>query len=93
MGISFDEPEKNKQWRDRMGMTFDLLSDPDKTVAGILGARRPDDHPGARWARRISYLVDPDGVIQRSYNVGREFLPHPGEVLADLGAIVGGDAA
>jgi len=51
--------------------------------------------PGAEkvhYARRLSYLIDPSGVIRRSYEVS-DIPAHAGEVLADLAALQAGDAA
>lgn len=36
-----------------------------------------------KFAKRLSYLIDPDGVIKKSYEVG-DIPAHPGEVLDDL---------
>ena len=46
-------------------------------------AARPDDDPLASLPRRVSYLIDPDGVIRRSYHV-TDTAGHAAEVLADL---------
>ena len=35
------------------------------------------------FAKRLSYLIDPEGVIAKSYEVG-DVNTHPQEVLADL---------
>jgi peroxiredoxin len=35
------------------------------------------------FAKRLSYLIDPDGIIRKSYEVGG-IAAHPAEVLADL---------
>ena len=35
------------------------------------------------FAKRLSYLIDPEGVIEKSYEVG-DVAAHPGEILADL---------
>jgi peroxiredoxin len=48
--------------------------------------RDPDDR-GFGLPRRITYLIDPDGVIVRSYRVTKEDLAgHADQVLADLAA-------
>jgi len=45
-----------------------------------------------RFARRISYLIDPSGVIRRSYEVA-DIPAHAAEVLADLAELKAGDGA
>lgn len=73
-----------------MEFDFPLLSDPDKAIAGQLDARRPKGHPMSFLPRRITYLVDPEGVIARSYDVGHTIKGHTEEVLADLRALSAG---
>ena len=38
----------------------------------------------ARSARRISYVIGPDGLIERAYATVKA-AAHPGQVLEDLG--------
>jgi peroxiredoxin len=35
------------------------------------------------FAKRLSYVIDPDGIIRKSYEVS-DIPAHPAEVLADL---------
>jgi peroxiredoxin len=44
-------------------------------------------HPMAAFPRRVTYLIDPEGVVARSYDVGRHIKGHGEEVLADLRAL------
>ena len=87
MGISYDDPEDNKAWSEMMEFHFPLLSDPDREIAGLLDVRRPDAHPLSFLPRRVTYLIDPDGVIARSYDVGRDIDGHADVVLEDLRAL------
>jgi peroxiredoxin len=41
-----------------------------------------------QFAKRLSYLIDPQGVIKESYEVG-DVAAHPGEILADLRTLSG----
>ncbi len=48
---------------------------------------RPAESEKARFALRVTYLVDPEGVIAKAYDV--EDVPaHPGAVLDDLRVLV-----
>ena len=60
---------------------FDLICDTDRSIGLAYGAAEASD---SEYAARISYLIDPEGVIARVY---AEVKPadHPAEVLADLG--------
>jgi peroxiredoxin Q/BCP len=73
-----------------MGFGFPLLSDPNREVADLLDARRPPLHPMAALPRRITYLIDPEGIVARSYDVGRHIKGHGQEVLEDLRSLAPG---
>ena len=87
-GVSFDSPAKNRAFREKNAFPFDLLCDEDRSVSMSYGAAKK---PRQWFARRISYLIDPEGRIARVYEkvkVGK----HPDEVLATLDEL-GGPAA
>ena len=50
------------------------------------GTARPRDDDWAAVARRKTFLIDPDGVVRKIYDV-KDFGGHPDEVLADLKAL------
>ena len=47
---------------------------------------RADDDQYATFPRRVSYLIDPDGVIVRAYAVA-DVAAHADEVLDDLATL------
>jgi peroxiredoxin len=57
-----------------------LLSDTDRAMGMAYGAA---DAADAGYARRISYLIGPDGAIVRAY-AKVDVNAHPDQVLADL---------
>jgi peroxiredoxin Q/BCP len=86
LGASFDSPEKNKAFADAEAFPYRLLSDADRAVAEAYGTARPPDHDWAAVARRKTFLIDPEGVVRKVYDV-KDFGGHPAEVLADLEAL------
>jgi thioredoxin-dependent peroxiredoxin len=80
VGVSFDDPKSNAEFVTEQHFPFRLLSDSTKTLAVAVGAA---DSPSRLWARRISYLVGPDGKVLKAYS---DVSPgkHAGEVLTDL---------
>jgi len=54
----------------------------------IYGAARAPDDQYADYAKRISFLIDPDGVVQRSYEV-TDTAAHADDVLNDLAELRG----
>lgn len=59
-----------------------MLSDWDEQVGVAYETRAPGSDK-VKFAKRLSYLIDPDGVIVKSYEVG-DVNTHPAEVLADI---------
>jgi peroxiredoxin len=64
-----------------------LLSDVDKKVGEAYDVlRQPDDRLYEFGPKRITYLIDPDGVIARVYDLDdhRGLDVHADQVLADI---------
>jgi len=79
LGVSFDAPENNKKFVDAESLPFRLLSDTDRKLAMAVGAA---DSDSAGFARRISYLVGPDGKVRKAYD-DVDPSGHAAQVLAD----------
>ncbi|GAA3031119.1 hypothetical protein GCM10010528_10480 [Gordonia defluvii] len=72
VGISPDKPEKLARFADADGLTFPLLSDPDKTVLARWGAFGEKKLYGktVQGVIRSTFVVGPDGRIEvAQYNV------------------------
>jgi peroxiredoxin Q/BCP len=82
LGISFDTPEANKAFREKNDFPFRLLSDYDEQVGVAYQTRDPGTEK-VSFSKRFSYLIDPEGVIRKAYEVS-DIPVHPAEVLADL---------
>lgn len=83
VGVSFDDPKRNAEFVKEHSLPFKLLSDTSRDLAVAVGAA---DSPSRMWARRISYLVGPDGRVLKAYE-GVSPASHAKEVLADLAAL------
>ena len=70
----------NAKFAEKQGFTFPLLCDETRTL-GL--AYRACDSPDASSARRISYVIGPDGRILRAYDKVN-FQGHAQKVLEDL---------
>lgn len=86
VGISFDTPDDNAAFRAKHNFPFDLLCDTDKSVGTIYDVLRDAGDPFVDYPKRISYLIDPDGMIAKTYEVS-DPAGHGTEVLADLAAL------
>jgi thioredoxin-dependent peroxiredoxin len=72
IGISPDPPAKLAKFRAAEGLTFPLLSDPDKAVLTEYGAFGEKQMYGrtVTGVIRSTFVIDPDGVIEHAfYNV------------------------
>lgn len=72
IGISPDKPAKLAKFRDDQGLTFPLLSDPDKTALSAWGAFGEKTMYGktVQGVIRSTFLVDESGTIAAAqYNV------------------------
>ena len=62
LGISRDEPEKLRRFRERDALTFDLLSDPDHAVHEAYGA----------WGEKLNYGKKVTGVLRSTFVIGAD---------------------
>ena len=72
VGISPDEPAKQKKFDDKYGLGFPLLSDPDHKVAKAYGAWGKKSMYGKTYEGiiRSSFVIDGKGkIVQASYKV------------------------
>ena len=82
LGVSYDTPEKNRKFAEKNALPFRLLSDRDHQLSKAVGAARAL----VPLAKRISYLVGPDGKVLVAYP---DVSPstHAGEVSEDYRAL------
>jgi peroxiredoxin Q/BCP len=86
VGISPDPPEKLAKFRAKDGLTFPLVSDPDKAVLSAYGAYGEKQNYGRTVVGviRSTFVIDPDGRIERAmYNV--KATGHVAKLRRDLG--------
>ena len=88
LGVSPDGSASHARFRDKYGLDFPLLADPDHEVAEAYGAWREKVLYGKKsiGIQRSTYLIDPEGVVRdvwRKVSVDG----HDQEVLAALDAL------
>jgi peroxiredoxin Q/BCP len=86
-GVSRDSDDSHRAFRDKYRLPFPLVADP--SGAAQRAYRVPDAVPGIGIAKRVSFLVGPDGKIAR---VWPDVDPtvHAAEVLAAVDALKSG---
>ncbi len=92
-GISSDSPASHRRFREKLGLPFPLLSDPEHQVAEVYGAWGEKVVRGRRamGVRRTTFLVNPEGRVARVF---RNVNPrgHAEEVVEALEAEVAREA-
>ena len=83
LGASFDTQAENLAFAEAQEFPFRLLSDTDRVVGTAYKVTRSTREQYAQYPRRYSYLIDPKGIIRRSYDVV-DVAGHAAEVLADI---------
>ena len=72
LGISPDQPEKLRRFRERDALPYDLLSDPDHEALNAYGAWGEKKNYGKTYQGviRSTFVIDADGRVQEAlYNV------------------------
>ena len=80
LGISFDGPEANRAFAEKHGYTFPLLCDTARAAGLAYGAC---DTASDAYARRYTYVIGPDGRIEKAIDTKDP----RGQAAALLGAI------
>jgi len=80
LGVSFDSVEENRAFAEKFSFPFLLLSDTAREIGLSYGACQSHDAPAAR---RISYLIGPDGKVQQVWGKV-DVKAHVADVLAAI---------
>ena len=83
LGVSYDTPEEARAFAEMNGLSFRLLCDVDRSVAAAYQAARPVGDQYEHYPQRVSYLIDPEGMVRKGYVVA-DVRGHAGFVLDDL---------
>ena len=86
LGASFDTVEENRAFAEAQGFGYRLLADTSRAVGEAYGVKKPADEQWADFPRRVTYLIDPDGIVRRIYQV-TDVAANPEDVLADIRAL------
>jgi peroxiredoxin Q/BCP len=87
LGISPDQPSKLAKFRDKEGLSFPLLSDPDHTVLEAYGAYGEKVLYGKKTVGviRSTFVIDQEGAIEKAM-YGVKATGHVARLLTEIGA-------
>jgi peroxiredoxin Q/BCP len=81
-GVSLDSPESHREFREKYGLNFPLLTDEGGRASEVLGVLRED----RKRTKRITLLLDPEARISKVYpEVSPE--THADEILEDAASM------
>jgi peroxiredoxin Q/BCP len=80
LGISADPVDRQRQFAEKHGFEFPLLSDPDRVVARQFGVKRP----GPLFNRRATFVIGTDGRLLVEIRSETDMARHADEALAIL---------
>lgn len=84
VGVSLDDVESHCAFRDKHGLPFPILSDPEGRVHDLYDAWRTSLLGRSSFAvRRCTFIIDPDGIIRKVYR-RVNVLGHAKEVQREL---------
>ncbi|MBB5254858.1 peroxiredoxin [Sulfurisphaera ohwakuensis] len=78
IGISSDDVESHKKFKQKYNLPFILISDPDKKIRELYGAK------GFILPARITFVIDKKGIIRHIYNSQLNPENHVKEALKTL---------
>jgi peroxiredoxin Q/BCP len=80
LGISADPVQRQRQFAEKNGFEFPLLSDPDRVVARQYGVKRP----GPLFNRRATFVIAADGRLVAEIRSEVDMARHADDALAIL---------
>jgi peroxiredoxin Q/BCP len=69
VGASFDTPADNLAFAQAQNFPYTLLSDTATSVGEAYGVKKAPDEQWAAFPRRMTFLIDPSGVVRKIYTV------------------------
>lgn len=84
LGVSIDPPERQCSFAKKTGVTFPLIADTDRRISELYGAARPL----LPLDKRITYLIDPNGVVRFRFQHQFQISQHLDNVVGTLRELV-----
>ena len=85
LGCSFDPPEEQRAFADKYDFPFSLLPDTTRAIGLAYGAAESSDDQNAR---RIAYLIDPEGQVAEAH-ARVDAKKYPAQQLASIAKLRG----
>jgi thioredoxin-dependent peroxiredoxin len=83
LGISSDDQQAHQAFTSKYALNYPLLVDSDGKIAEAFGVPRSE----RGWPRRVTFLIDSDGTIQKVWSDFGDVTGHAGVVLEEAMAL------
>lgn len=77
LGVSMDDEASHKMFKEKYGLPFTLVADPDGTITNAY------DVNGGGYSKRVTYIINGDGVIDKVFESVKTDT-HAADILAQL---------
>ncbi|MEO0455164.1 MAG: peroxiredoxin [Cyanobacteria bacterium P01_A01_bin.114] len=79
LGVSMDTPASHGVFKQKFNLPFTLVADPEGIITSTY------DVSGGGYSKRVTFIINTDGVIKKVYDNIQQKETHATEILADLG--------
>ena len=84
LGVSVDSPAATGEFEEKLGLEFPLVSDFPKNATGIAFGVHNEER-GVH--KRVTVVIDKDGIVRGVYEEPRDFESHPVKALEILASL------
>jgi len=86
LGVSPDKTESHKEFKQRMNIPYELISDTDHKIASLYGSYGPKNYMGKEYlgVHRSTFLIGKDGRIIKVFHRVKP-LGHSDQVMKEFG--------
>ncbi|MEM9905267.1 MAG: peroxiredoxin [Cyanobacteria bacterium P01_D01_bin.44] len=79
LGVSMDTPASHGAFKQKFNLPFALIADPEGIITSTY------DVSGGGYSKRVTFIINSDGVITKVYDNIQHKETHATEILTDLG--------
>lgn len=79
LGVSVDDEASHKAFREKYGLPFTLVADPDGTIT------KAYDVDAGGYSKRVTYIINSEGVIDKVFTSVKTDT-HASDILAEIGS-------
>jgi peroxiredoxin Q/BCP len=78
LGVSTDDEASHKQFKEKYGLPFTLVADPDRSITTAY------DVDGGSYTKRVTFVINGEGTIDKVFETVKTDT-HAQDILAELG--------